>query len=221
MGEYINLDGKPYKLGTCEDLYYVRMDQLRQWIDAGRTEQLSGNLPPREYLKPEHGFRFRFPFPGEEAPERVPGSDDYDHGLRVCIPKDCDFDLVEHDHVTAHFSAGKYGGYQVNAMLPCPQSKEWLTATFKKSVSGGWEGRTSVIEIVQQKYVEAEIWTVIRCPHCGQKVRLDSTEGLRLARIIRDEERDSAHAREFWDEVARRIEDGYVPDRYGLVTETT
>ena len=46
MGEYITIDGVTVKLGTCEDLYYVRYSQLADAIAAGRCGFVEGNLPP-------------------------------------------------------------------------------------------------------------------------------------------------------------------------------
>ena len=62
MGEYIIL-GKlgHFKLGTCEDLYYIRYHDLKAAVEREETHPVSGNLPPKVYLQGD--FRFRFPFP--------------------------------------------------------------------------------------------------------------------------------------------------------------
>jgi hypothetical protein len=64
MGEYVNFRGHHVKLGTCEDLYYARYEQIKEALPF--CSKLEGNMEPREYLEPKNGFRYRFPFPDED-----------------------------------------------------------------------------------------------------------------------------------------------------------
>jgi hypothetical protein len=68
MGEYGTYLGNNIKIGTCEDMYYLRADQ-RHLVKAAALHDLTD-------------IRFRFPFPDED--HRQPGDfDDYDRGLTV------------------------------------------------------------------------------------------------------------------------------------------
>jgi len=79
MGEYIKLaNGEDIKIGTCENLYYVTYQQLKNYITRG-AKKLEGNLEPRDYLKEENGFRYRFPFP------KALGLNEFDDGYRFTI----------------------------------------------------------------------------------------------------------------------------------------
>ena len=68
MGEIISIEGTPVKLGTCEDLYYARYEEIERVVASGRTARREGNLAPAAYLTAA-GFRYRFPFPEEDGQE--------------------------------------------------------------------------------------------------------------------------------------------------------
>lgn len=99
MGEYATRrsDGQSIKIGTCEDMYYIRADQ-RHLVTP---EQGSG-----------FGIRFRFPWPDEDG--TLPGEfTTYEraahiHGLTP--PTTC-------EHYNVQFSAAP--GYLLS--LPCPE----------------------------------------------------------------------------------------------------
>jgi|ERR1700722_4953019 len=57
MGEYAGFRGDQVKIGTCEQMYYLRADQ------AHLVRALPGNVDP---LKDAEHLRFRFPFPDED-----------------------------------------------------------------------------------------------------------------------------------------------------------
>lgn len=58
MGEYATFEGKKVKIGTCENLYYLRFDQRR------KVQALPGNVDP--VGRDAYDLRFRFPFPDED-----------------------------------------------------------------------------------------------------------------------------------------------------------
>src|SRR5437016_4579142 len=77
MGEYAQYGGQDVKIGTCEDMYYLRYDQ--RW----QVQALDGNVNP--VLDVAH-LRFRFPWPDEDT--IPPGADGfhakgYHRGLTV------------------------------------------------------------------------------------------------------------------------------------------
>lgn len=107
MGEYAvrKSDGQEIKIGTCEDMYYLRYDQ-RDAVQGGDAALWAARA--------WEGARFRFPFPGEDG--IAPGDfDDHTKSLNISgwqIPADW---TIAHD--TVQFKADQ--GYVVS--LPCPE----------------------------------------------------------------------------------------------------
>ena len=62
MGEYAKYNGESIKIGTCEDMYYLRADQ------AFQVEPEDNSVNPRD-PKDARELRFRFPFPDEDGIE--------------------------------------------------------------------------------------------------------------------------------------------------------
>jgi len=58
MGEYAKHGDREIKIGTCENMYYLRYDQRHE------VSALPGNVDP--VYDAERGIRFRFPFPDED-----------------------------------------------------------------------------------------------------------------------------------------------------------
>jgi hypothetical protein len=196
------------KLGTCEDLMYARLDQLR---GATFGEKVAGNLPGLEYLNPKLGWRYRFPFPDEDG-IAIGCFTDYSRGVMVSVPQSV-VDSFEHDEVCAWYGPRDVG---FNVFLPCPQGDKFAKLGLKTS------RRDSVlwIEIVMQKQIEGEDWTLVRCPYCRNMARLDRAEAVAMCEHIteshflnraesdRDDEAEIAHLK-FWAEMVKRIMAGY------------
>lgn len=68
MGEYARYGGDTIKIGTCEDMYYLRADQRHM------VGKLPGSVSPWEA-----GLRLRFPWPDEDG--QAPGSFEPFRGL--------------------------------------------------------------------------------------------------------------------------------------------
>lgn len=158
MGEYVNLDGVTVKLGTCEDLFYTRFDQLKAAIAAGSVASLSGNLDPADYLGDE--FRFRFPFPDEDG-VAIGAYDPYNRAVAMTAPAEL-VKNMEHDSVSMHFHA-QGGGHGVTVFATCPQSPR---------SKGSASPLKPVLELVQQRPIEGELFAVVQCPYCQYKARL-------------------------------------------------
>ena len=56
MGEYAKHDGHEVKIGTCEDMYYLRLEDCR------KVQPIPNSLNPATC----EGLRFRLPFPDED-----------------------------------------------------------------------------------------------------------------------------------------------------------
>jgi hypothetical protein len=81
MGEYAKLGNQTIKIGTCEDMYYLRYD------DRYRLVHISGNINPCSFTD-IIGCRFRIPFPDEDT-NGPGGYEDYSRSLPLYKnPKD-------------------------------------------------------------------------------------------------------------------------------------
>lgn len=216
MGEYITLDGQDFKLGTCEDLYYIRHADLTAAVKAGRTSYRPGNAQPAGYLEP--GWRFRFPFPDEDG--KAPGTyEDFDRGLLIGVPVDYYGPDFEHYQI-GHTISARGGGYQVGASNPCPASPAWVQSGRKAPETYGF----FPLEIVRQKTMEGgEVWPVCRCGWCGSMFRLDYEEASKLCAVIEKgyiANEKEEHRRTYWAEVCRRLLAGFaLPEPAGLVLQ--
>jgi len=59
MGEYAKFGNSEIKIGTCEDMYYLRFE------DRYKVRHLPGNVDPNKDSEAAH-LRFRLPFPDED-----------------------------------------------------------------------------------------------------------------------------------------------------------
>lgn len=195
MGEYALYEGREIKIGTCENMYYLRFDQRHQ------VQHLPGNV---DVQNPEHvkELRFRFPFPDED--HTAPGSfESYGrhfavHG--VTLPEE-----IEHGSVQFTSAAGYL------TSLPCPESKEGRALPFKVH-RNGWRGD---LLVVQQRVWEDRLVLVAECGGCDSKFRLptikdaepvilyclDKAERLRVGGELAEAG--------WWKEVGARIIEGY------------
>jgi hypothetical protein len=203
MGEYAKYKGESVKIGTCEDMYYLRYDQ------RGLVQHQSGNVDVTDPETVPH-LRFRFPFPTEDSISPG-GFSDYSYGARVpagfIIPEG-----VEHHSV--QFKAAN--GYLLS--VPCPESPEWKREGLaKRNEKTGQtvhlNGYGGAAKVVQQKLVDGQLWTVCQCNGCGSKWRLDEEMGLSLAVAFLEEAQQLATAKDsnwsWWRKMGARIRDGY------------
>jgi hypothetical protein len=195
MGEYINYKDKEIKLGTCEDLYYVRHSQLANKNNSfGNT----GDGGVNTFLDYKQGFRYRFPFIDEDSIE--PGQfKDHNKAQAVTVPRYY-AQQFEHGTITTRTKPRDASGYSHNVFLPCTESdlKEYpvkIDTTFKNR-------DTSIIEVVQQKLDptgSGDLQVVVRCWTCGAMARLDYDD----AKVF------ASYAEDLSPELAKRILAGY------------
>jgi len=195
MGEYVLWRGRLTKLGTLEDLFYVRYSDLVGGIALGLAAKDRNSAAPAEYLAGP--FRFRFPFPDEDRAAGAPGYDDWNYTRGVTLPWPEGLESGP-EHNTVWVNAPAIGeGYTLTAaaQLACPQdpaapAELWHT-------NGG-----RVLQLIQQRPVEGALWAVCRCPYCGALWRLPPGDGEALAAAIEAEQ----------PELAARIREGYAVD---------
>jgi hypothetical protein len=191
MGEYAQYGKDRIKIGTCEEMYYLRADQVHM------VQPLEGNVDP---VRDRNEIRFRFPWPDED--NVAPGAfDKYERAVTfhgVPIP-------VEVVHQSVQFSAP---GYVLS--LPCPESEGIRHVKVDgEALHVGRNGYTGGAQLVQQRYWDDKLVIVAKCGGCGAKYRVETLEGAQpYIKACLDEGARNG-AREWWTEIARRIEAGY------------
>jgi hypothetical protein len=192
MGEYARFNGQEIKIGTCEDMLYLRADQ------AHLVTPQSGSVDP--IADAEH-LRFRFPWPHEDGTEPGAFKDaDKAVGLYGLTPPEG----VE--HYSVQFTARGY-----NVSLPCPEGPDADKIPFKVH-RNGFPGS---VMIVQQRLWEGNLVLVCQCGGCGARYRLPTIEDVRPVveacigeADVKRRAGDESGAR-WWMTVAERIAAGY------------
>lgn len=201
MGEYATYLGRSVKIGTCEDMLYLRADQ------AHLVQKERGSLDP---VTQAGSIRFRFPFPQEDGTEPGAYTDPF-YGLGVygvTVPEGV-------DHHAVQFASTRPTGMLTS--LPCPASKEGKELPFKVH----YNGFAGPVKIVQQRLWEGKLVLVCECGCCGAKYRLPTIEDAEpiinaltaevermTQESVRTERPIDGRAR-YLAEVAKRIVHGY------------
>lgn len=153
MGEYARYNGERVKIGTCEELFYLRADQ------AADVEPLPGNVDPMSAEAREYCL-FRFPYPDEDGIE--PGA--FESGWReyrihgVKPPDGVDHGIVQFTN---------RNGYLLN--MPCPESSTWQDPEGGKLHLNGYRG---AVDLIGQRYWNGMLVGVCRCKGCGHIYRM-------------------------------------------------
>jgi|SRR5215216_7670035 len=202
MGEYAKYNGQEIKIGSCEDMMYLRADQ------AMKVQPVYGSVDP---ARRADKIRFRFPWPGED--HIAPGAfDDYDKTVAVPgLEVPADFG----DHCRVQFVARR--GY--NVMLPCPESKEG-----KENDQIRRNGFAGAVKIAQQRLVGDLLVLICECGGCGARYRLPTLEDAepvivairttadRRAKLEGTSIDCGGPSAAWWHKIADRILAGYDPD---------
>ena len=200
MGEY----ARQGKMGTCEDMYYLRASQRFSVIPD------PGSLDPSDRDTVLH-LRFRFPWPDED--HIGPCSDEFHaNGYKRAVTVEGYQPPAGVKHYTVQFSAP--AGYLVS--LPCPEAHS-TTPGLQTTVNGlqvHRNGFAGAVRLVQQKLLaDGRLVPVLECGGCGTAWRVEDaaeiealavafrSEGDRRARQFNATEADGR----FWHQIADRI----------------
>lgn len=180
MGEYLTINGESVKVGTCENLYYATLKQLKDCGAPGASE----------YLNPENGYRYRFPFPDER--QQIGDYENYSRGVLFSVPKETGIEIM-HGQTFFRTDSDQREGSPPPALgfrLPCIQSDGFPVEKYDWSKTAG----RVLFEVVQQKIITnpeqirtegaPEVQTVVRCPYCGELSRLSADEVESLAGYV-------------------------------------
>jgi hypothetical protein len=192
MGEYAFFAGGRIKIGTCENMYYLRADQRK----LVRHEE--GSVDPiRDGDAGE--IRFRFPFPDED--DVRPGA--FNDHARACVVSGVKVpEGVEHGTLQFRHDAG----YLVS--LPCPEGPEPQPFKIHRN------GFSGSVRIVQQRFFDSRLITVCECGGCDWPYRLETIDDARpVIRALVEEaarrERFDKGSGDWQAKIADRIAAGY------------
>lgn len=139
MGEYADYRGQRIKIGTCEDMYYLRADQMND------VRPVPGHLDV---------IRFRFPFPAEDGTK--PGEFSYPpEGPVVDYPPELP---AQHDKVSLQTAEHAYT--RLSAWLPCPSVAPEVWHKYVQSYS-------PKVRIQYQGYRNGHLAVIVACAYCG------------------------------------------------------
>ena len=166
MGEYAirNSDDQEVKIGTCEDMYYLRYE------DRAKVRKLANSLDPARELN----LRFRLPFPDEDS-VRIGEYEIYDRGERLYTKDDTyaqDLRIPDDDPgvIQLHHESG------VLVNIPCHHGVKLPDVTGEDDVKVFWNGKSWALELSSLKNTEDGIKPVIRCRFCKHAWRADWAE---------------------------------------------
>lgn len=166
MGEYATrrADGQKIKIGVCEDLFYLRIE------DAHKVAPLPGNVD----ASVETGLRFRLPYPDED--ELGPGEyEDYARGLRLYRTVKDGKHAWSEDFAPAWLADADPGTLQLRheasgllVSVPCHHGER--LPDVGPNMTAHWNGKGHSIELYAVKRCpSATVLPVVRCRHCGTK----------------------------------------------------
>lgn len=159
MGEYAirKSDGERIKIGTCEDMYYLRYE------DRAKVRALSGNVDPEREAT---ALRFRLPFPDEDGLE--PGSyEDYNRGVLL---------FRGNEYFTDDETANDPGNIQLThpsgllVNVPCYHGAK-LPALGDARVF--WNGKSPSLEMRQLRPTDGGVKPIVACRWCNGAWRYD------------------------------------------------
>lgn len=159
MGEYAKRksDGAHIKIGTCESMYYLRLE------DKNKVTPDSGS---------DFGYYWRLPFPDEDGV--LPGDyQDYNRGLRLYKTEKVNGSEYCKDYENEDFCNEypgtiqlyhKEAGLLVN--LPCHHGHK-----LPEGVNAHWNGKGYSLELAHIRTAPEGIFPIIRCRHCNHMWR--------------------------------------------------
>ena len=165
MGEYARLGKHDIKIGTCENMYYLRYD------DRYRVSHIPGNVDPKR----DFDLRWRLPFPDED--NLGPGGyDDYARGTPLLMRTS-----TGTDYFRAPALAENPGTLQLRhecgllVNLPCYHGEKLPDISEGRAF---WNGKGYFYELAFVKNTRDGLAPIIRCKACEHLWRMEWDEVL-------------------------------------------
>ncbi len=163
MGEYAKLGNQEIKIGTCENMYYLRYE------DRLRVTKCAHSLDPAR----ETGLRFRLPFPDEDSIQ--PGNyEPFERGIRLFKRvKDertgntrvVDYEFPDSVEDPGSIQLTHKSGLLIN--VKCYHNERLPKAN--EDINVHWNGKTYAFELCCIKSLpDNKTKPVIWCQHCRQ-----------------------------------------------------
>lgn len=164
MGQYYKGD----KIGTCESMYYMRMEEAQELARQGQKDD--DGISFEEYLN-DGATRFRFPFPSEDGMtnNQLLGIPNHQPSFMVSA------DGVDVNHRDKCYSNSIDGTHNVNIFIPCLYSEEFKKMGIKTSNSGAGEQKLKVIMQgmrscnAEDRTKDLQVKTIFACARCDQE----------------------------------------------------
>lgn len=198
MGEYARYAGKLIKIGTCENMHYLRADQ------ATMVEPVEHSLDP---VARAADIRFRFPFPDED---RIEPGEFEDHTRGVAVTAEVPI-LADSHHRGVVFTSET--GFAVK--LACPLSRAGLEDGGYRRADRGDGHNVATVRILQQAVRHGALTLVCACAACGARFHLPTLADARPVILACRAAAGLASTNGltsraiWWTEVADRIAIGY------------
>lgn len=178
MGEYAKLKqtGERVKLGTCENLYYLRHEHL------GLIEPDTSDVHPMDVTEHFDVYRFRFPWPDEDGivtPGCI-GDLPFDRQEPVIWPIGALWESFEFNHENVTFVDVRLGLLN----LPCPESEDGARLVGYKGVQYLRSLPLGSMTLQYQKQLaDGRVVPVMGCRTCGAKFRVEDADGIRTIAV--------------------------------------
>jgi len=182
MGEYAKLNGYEIKLGTCEDMTYIRREELA----GANFEPMDGNATTKAAYLNAPGTFWRFPYPDEDGLTRVSEWQGRTMAARKLVLRAPDWELSEHRAVTVQVPA--VGGDPVQGIsvgMPCPMELAKLENTAPIQLFNTGKASQLVSPIAQKWMAPDWQYTVFACAFCGHWFSVDDEDILSLVAVNR------------------------------------
>ena len=168
MGEYAKRrsDGQRIKIGTCEDMYYIRYE------DRHKVGHEPGNV---DVARDADGCRFRLPFPDED--DKQPGEyDEYNRSQRLY--RKCGVGQSSyHEDFADESLVDKPGLIQLHhesgLLLNIPCYHGIKLPEVHSTMRAFWNGKSWSLVLSSLRVADGKLWPVVRCRHCGEAWRYE------------------------------------------------
>lgn len=147
MGEYY----KGHKIGTCEELLYIRHAELLQL----KHEKNNADIGMSVYL--QDNFQYRFPWPDEDSAP-FPARRDAFRSILFTAPADLDY-----THTTRPVSVKVDDLYfKMDVFLPCPASRAFASLNLRTSPTP-----PHPVKLFMQIMAHGALFSLFHCAYCG------------------------------------------------------